>query len=176
MGETMGAMTWRVATAVALATALGVPATARAQNSADITAQANVLTPLTVTGQQDLDFGDVFPGVASTVAVADVSAGRWLTTGSSGAEVQLVFTLPGNLVSGLNALPISFGANSAGYNVANLAGAATTFDPAAGATTNLGVAPAELYVWIGGTVTPLATQPQGLYTGTINLTVNYTGN
>ena len=38
-----------------------------------------VLTPLTVTGQQDLDFGDVFPGVASTVAVSDVSAGRWLT-------------------------------------------------------------------------------------------------
>lgn len=172
----MGAVTWNGATVVALVMALGVPAVARAQNSADITAQANVLTPLTVTGQQDLDFGDVFPGVASTVAVADASAGRWLTTGSSGAEIQLAFTLPANLVSGANTLPIVFGANSAGYNIANIAGAATTFDPASGATSNLGVAPAELYVWIGGTVTPAVTQPQGLYTGTINLTVNYTGN
>lgn len=172
----MRSMTWRVATVVVLVAALGAPVTAQAQNSADITAQANVLTPLTVAGQQDLDFGDVFPGVASTVTVANASAGRWLTTGSSGAEVQLAFTLPANLVSGGNNLPISFGASSAGYNVANNAGAATTFDPAAGATTNLGVAPAELYVWVGGTVTPAVTQPQGLYTGTINLTVNYTGN
>lgn len=172
----MGAMTWRVATVVAILAALGVPGTVRAQNSADITAQANVLTPLTVTGQQDLDFGNVFPGVASTVTVADASAGRWLTTGTSGAEVQLTFTLPAALVSGGNSLPISFGANSGGYNVANDAGAATPFDPAGGVTTNLGVAPAELYVWIGGTVTPVAAQPQGVYTGTINLTVNYTGN
>jgi hypothetical protein len=161
---------------VAVMWLVGGPTVGLAQNSADITAQANVLTPLTVTGQQDLDFGDVFPGLAGTVAVSDVAAGRWLTTGSSGAEVQLSFTLPANLVSGGNNLPISFGANSAGYNTANLASAATTFDPAAGAVADLGVAPAELYVWIGGTVTPAVTQPQGLYTGTINLTVNYTGN
>lgn len=166
-----------VATACAVAV-LGwvLPSPAWAQNSADITAQANVLTPLTVTGQANLDFGNVFPGVNKTVAITDATAGRWLVQGEGGAEVTLAFTLPANLSDGANTLPISFGAGSAGYNTTNNPGAATTFDPAAGATANLGVAPAELYVWIGGTVTPAVSQPAGLYTGTITLTVNYTGN
>lgn len=176
----MGMRTWKAVLGVTAVLVLGLglaaPAVAQTSNSADITAQANVLTPLQVTGEQNLDFGDVFPGVAKTVTVADVSAGRWLTTGESGAEVQLTFNLPANLVSGANTLSITFGAGSAGYNASNDAGSATTFDPAAGATTNLGVAPAQLYVWIGGTVSPTADQPSGLYTETINLTVNYTGN
>lgn len=174
----MGTRTWKVGlgVAVALALWLGAPAEGRAQNSADIAALANVLTPLAVAGQQDLDFGDVFPGVAKTVTVTDVSAGRWLATGQSAAEVQLAFTLPANLVSGANNLPISFGANAAGHSTTNDPALAVTFDPAGGTTANLGVVPAELYVWVGGTVSPAASQPQGLYTGTINLTVNYTGN
>lgn len=163
----MGTRTWKAALVVTAAlVVLVLPGAGWAQSSDDITAQANVLTPLTVTGQQDLDFGDVFPGAAKTVVVADASAGRWLASGQSGAEVTLTFSLPANLLSGGNTLPISFGANSAGHHTSNAPGSALTFDPAAGATANVGVAPAELYVWVGGTVNPAANQPQGLYTGT----------
>jgi hypothetical protein len=146
-------------------------------NAADITASATVLSPLTVVNQNDLDFGDVFPGVDASVAITDATAGRWYITGADNAEVDLTFTLVANLTSGGNNLPIVFAAGDAGYNVANVPGAATTFDPNAGATTNLSnAATGELYVWIGGTVQPATGQPAGVYTETITLTVDYTGN
>lgn len=147
-----------------------------AQNTGNITAQANVVTPITVTPQINLDFGNVFPGVAKTVPRTAATAGRWRASGFGGAQVTLSFTLPTNLTSGANTLPISFGAGTAGRNTVLDAATATAFDPAAGATANLAAAPAsELFVWIGGTVTPTVAQPAGLYTGTITLTVSYTG-
>jgi hypothetical protein len=155
-----------------------VPASvAQAQpNFADITASATVLSPLTVSWASDLDFGNVFPGVAAAVAITDGGAGGWTVAGATGAEVTLTFTLPANLVSGGNNLPIAFAAGDAGHNTANDPTTATTFDPAGVETTNLsGGAPGELWVWIGGTVTPAVNQPAGLYQNTVTLTVDYTG-
>lgn len=168
--------TLRRAGVVVAAALVGTAATGAAQVSENITAQANVLTGLAVTAQSDLDFGDVLPGVAKSIAITDVGAGSWQITGNASAEVTLGFTLPTNLTNGGNTLPISFGASDAGHNVANLAAGATTFDPSAGTTTDIGSLPAELYVWVGGTVSPGASQATGLYTGTVTLTVQYTGN
>lgn len=147
-------------------------------NNADITASAQVLRPLTVQNQVDLDFGNVFPGVDKSVAIADATAGEWYVTGATSAEVDMSFTLPANLSDGGgNNLPIAFGASDGAYDAGNNKGSSTAFDPAAGATANLSGDPTgELWVWIGGTVQPAVNQPQGLYTGTITLTVNYTGN
>jgi hypothetical protein len=116
---------------------------------------------------------DVFPGVAKSVAPADARAGTWSVTGAPAAEVALSFALPGNLVSGGNNLPISFGAGDGGYDTSNAA-PSSTFDPGSGATTNLS-GTGSLWVWIGGTVTPAVNQPAGVYTNTITLTVDYTG-
>ena len=52
----------------------------------------------------------------------------------------------------------------------------TTFDPSGGLTEFLDAASGELFVWIGGTVSPAAAQPAGVYTATIVLDVVYTGN
>lgn len=148
-------------------------------NNASINANANVLQPLTVAAQNDLDFGNVFPGVNKTVAITDAAvSGRWQMTGAGGAEVDLSFTLPANLSDGGgNNLPIVFAAGDAGHNTANDPSTATTFDPGAGATANLTAGPpGQLWVWVGGTVQPAVNQPAGLYTGTVTLTVNYTGN
>lgn len=143
----------------------------------DILATANVLQPLVVSNNlNDLDFGDVFPGVAKSIAYSDATAGQWSVNGYLGAEVQMSFTLPANLVSGGNNLPISFAATDAGYNTANAVGGATTFDPAAGATTNLDAGSGDLFVWLGGTVTPAGAQPAGVYSNTVSLDVVYTGN
>lgn len=161
-----------------LALMLAVAPWAQAQpNNASINATANVLRPVTVAAQNNLDFGNVFPGVNASVALTDATAGRWQVSGETSAEVTLGLTLPANLTSGANTLPISFGATDAGYNVANDASTASTFDPSAGATTNLSGDPTgQLWVWIAGTVSPTASQAAGSYTGTITLTVDYTGN
>jgi len=156
---------------VAVATAVVLPGALSAQVSANIQATANVLAPLTVSGTQALDFGDVIPGVPSTLPPDDASAGSFTVGGYGTLEVTLDFgTLPSNLASGPNNLPISFGAGSAGYGDV---GVSTTFDPSSVETTKL-VAGA-LLVFIGGTVSPTPTQAAGAYSGTISLTVAYTG-
>ena len=161
-----------------LALILAIGGLAQAQpNNATINANATVLQPVTVVAQSDLDFGNVFPGVNKSVTLTDAGAGGWYVTGVTGAEVDLSLTVPLNLDSGGNNLPIVFGAADAGYNTANDPSSATGFDPGVGATTNLsGAALGDLWVWIGGQVQPATNQPAGFYTGTITLTVDYTGN
>ena len=85
---------------------LALTATAGQAQSANINATATVLTAITVTGANPLAFGNVFPGVAKTVAITDAGAGRFDLTGQTSANVNIAFTLPANLTSGGNNLPI----------------------------------------------------------------------
>jgi len=137
---------------------------------------ATVLTPLTVNGVRDLDFQNVFPGVAKAVARTDATSGKWTIAGEAGAEVTLDFTLPANLANGGNNLSISFSSADAGRNVVDNSAGATGFDPVVQETATLEPATGELYVWLGGQVSPAANQPAGVYTGAIIVDVNYTGN
>lgn len=156
----------------------GAPAAlAQGTSSDDVTAQANVLTAVNVTAQQDLDFGNVIPGTNKAIGITSASAGRWLVTGSASAEVALSFpALPATLTDGGNNLAIVYSGTDAGFNTVNDPNTASTFDPSGGTTTNLGVSPAELFVWIGGQVVPGGSQPAGLYTGLITMQATYTGN
>lgn len=166
----------------AAAVALAVPGrglSAQSAPSAEVLASAAVVgAPVVVQEQRDLAFGDVFTGTSVTVAVTSASSGLWLVTGERNAEVRLVFDQPAELVSGPYALPISFGPSAAGHNVRNVPQQATLFDPTAGGFARVRDHPQsqELYVWIGGAVTAALDQPGGLYSGTITLTVSYTGN
>lgn len=168
----------RKLTMTAIAAALlALPGAAAAQSSASVQAFATVLAPISVTSQQNLQFGEVIPGFASTVAPADAGAGRFLLSGGDLLEVTLDFgTLPTALDHTVTAstLPLSFGGGSAG--VGTLATAVdASFDPSSVFTTNLS-GTGGLYVFLGGTVTPDVAQEAGDYTGTVTLTVAYTGN
>lgn len=162
-------MVLAVLTAAALA-----PNVARAQSAA-IGARASVQVALTISAVDSLLLGAVFPNTTRTVLPSDAASGSFTLAGAANAEVTLTFTLPANLTFGVNSLPISFGASSAGHNVANSRAGLTTFNPAAVATTRLDVASGNLYVFIGGSVSPVA-QPAGAYTGAITLATAYTGN
>ena len=145
--------------------------------SGDIQALANVLTPVQVTPQRDLDFGNVIPGTPKAVGITSATSGLWLVQGTAGSEVDIDFTaLPANLTSGVNNMPIVYSATDAGHNPINDATTAITFNPATGTTTDIGTPAGTLFVWIGGTVQPAGAQVSGLYTGTITLTATYTGN
>ena len=137
---------------------------------------ATVLTPLTVNGVRDLDFQNVFPGVAKAVAHTDPTSAKWTVVGQAGAEVTVDFTLPLSLASGGNNLPISFSSSDAGRNTLDNSAGATTFDPTVQETTTLEAATGELFVWLGGQVSPAGTQPAGVYQAAIIADVNYTGN
>jgi hypothetical protein len=169
--STISKATFALALIAGLATA-----TAHAQNSDFITARATVLTPLSVVGDADLDFGNVFPGVPATVAVSDPTAGHFTVNGADNGGVDVTFALPTDLSSGANLLPIASWTGV--HNTTNSAAGGTAFTPSAAVEVSrlsTGATPGELYVFVGATVTPVATQPAGVYTAPVTMTVVYNG-
>jgi len=153
-----------------LAALISLTASAQAQ-SANINATATVYQAMTVTGARTLDFGNVFPGVAKSIGVAAATSGRFDLTGQSSANVDLTFTLPTNLTSGANNLPI--GSWTGCTNATNTTTGCTTFTPSGSASASAFSGAGALFVWVGGTVTPGGAQAAGTYTGTVTLTAAY---
>jgi|SRR5688572_2031445 hypothetical protein len=159
----------KVSTAVVAATL--VAASNASAQSANINVTANVLQAITVSGTAPLDFQNVFPGVNKTIAVGDATSGRFTATGSASQNVNLTFTLPTNLTSGVNNLAIG---SWSGCRDADAAPAGCiAFVPSAVATAAAFSAAGELYVFIGATVSPTPTQAAGSYTAIATLTLAY---
>ncbi len=156
--------------ALAVGLAVAAPALEAQANNASITATATVQAPIVVAAAANLDFQTVLPGVAKSVAVTDPTAGRWDVTGQANAPVTLNFTLPTNLISGANLLPI--GSYTGNHNV-TASPAGTTFTPSGTPTAAALSTGGLLFVYIGGTVTPAANQAAGVYTAAVTLTVLY---
>jgi hypothetical protein len=133
--------------------------------------------PLSVTGQNELVFASVFPGLPEVVSFADaVNAGAFQVRGANRSEVALTFTLPAALVAtGGRSLPLRFGPGDGGWNTQNDVPTARTFDPRVVLTVRLSQQ-GRLFLWLGGTALPTATQAAGTYAGTVTLTAAYTGN
>jgi hypothetical protein len=156
-----------------LALTLAGATVAQAQGvSNTITATALVQTPLTVTGTTTLDFGNVFPGVAKTIAPTDPTAGKFTVGGQAGAEVTVAFTLPASLTGPAS---LGIGTWTGGYDTDNTQASQTVLTPTATTTTNLDAGTGALYVWLGAQVTPTAGQLAGTYTALVTMTVTYTG-
>jgi hypothetical protein len=149
---------------------LAVSAAAQAQNNASINVTAAVQQPITVTAGNALAFGNVFPGVASTVAVSSASAGTFSVAGQASAGVLMTFVLPTNLTSGGNNLPI--GTWTGDWNTTN-APTGTSFTPSASNTAATLSGTGAMYVFLGATVTPAVNQVAGSYAGTVSMTVIY---
>ena len=159
----------KLSTAVLAATV--VAASNASAQSANINVTATVFQAITVTGTADLAFGNVFPGINKTIAVADPTSGRWSATGQASAQVALTFTLPTNLVNGGNNLPIT-GWTGCHYST-NVPAGCTGFTPSGTATNAAFSAGGQLFVFIGGTVQPAANQVAGNYTAVATLTLAY---
>jgi Domain of unknown function (DUF4402) len=148
-----------------------VPLTARAQNNASANVTATVQQPITVTKNNDLSFGNVFPGVTKSIAVTAGGAAKFTVAGQVSTPVNLTFTLPATLASGGNTLPI--GTWTGEYNTSDSPTGGTSFTPSASATTATLHTDGALYVYVGATASPAAAQVAGSYSGTLALTVVY---
>ncbi|HXC25291.1 MAG TPA: DUF4402 domain-containing protein [Gemmatimonadaceae bacterium] len=159
-------------TYIAVLTAMLSPvATASAQNSASATVSANVQQPITVTKTNDLSFGQVFPGLNNSVAVTASGAAAFSIQGQASANVNLTFTLPTNISSSSNTLPIASWVGL--YNTTNSSASGTAFTPSTSATSATLSSGGALYVFIGATAQPSISQVAGTYTGTATMTVVY---
>ena len=163
-----------------LVACFGLPGRLPAQSGATVSADAVVVTTgMTIATLRDLNFGTVIKGVATTVAPAAANAGEWQVSGSGNAFVIISFTLPTALTN-IQALPgstmpIAFSGVSAIWRRAtNNPVGGNVFNPAVGAVGRLGPPPNfNMYVWIGGTVTPAVTAKPGIYRGNVIVSLVY---
>ena len=151
---------------------LALAAPARAQTSSSASVTADVQQPITVTKTSDLAFGTIFPGLAKTVAVTDGGAAAFAIQGQAGGNVNLTFSLPTSITSGGGAsLPITAWTARRATTSAPTAG--TDFVPGASAASAVLGGSGYLYVFLGATAQPSASQPAGSYNGTATMTVVY---
>jgi spore coat protein U-like protein len=163
-----------------------------------IEASATVYNNIVVTPGDNLNFGQLVKGEEKIVditgsllgdndaMISRVVVGTFIVSAGTGSDVQLELTLPDELSSGDNKLPISFvdGENSdtylVGYKIdssSENATGATRFDPASSVqvkVNNVVSFPSTgIKVFVGGKVVPGNDQPAGVYTDTIKLTASY---
>ena len=147
------------------------------------TATGTVVEPLTVATTTNLNFGNsLFRG--SSVTVAPTNGAQFTVSGQGGQEVSATVTVPSGGLTHTDGtitetLPVTFGTGNLVHNTET--GTQATADFTSGSATITRVLEGtqgetglnNLYLWIGGTVTPGASQPAGTYTGTIEATVSY---
>ena len=132
-----------------------------------------------ITINNDLTFGDVFPGIPKTISkYTPGAAAEFLITGTAGAEVSLDFTLPTYMNDGGYNMQLVFRETDCAMDSSASPDQTDpghdNQDPWHTMTYRLGSS--GLTIWLGGMVVPKLKQGQGNYSGTIVLTVMYTGN
>jgi hypothetical protein len=132
--------------------------------------------PLSALSRQTLDFGTLFSGTATKVSRFDaLRAGQFELRGAKGSEVRVDLGLPAALSGPRGAkVPLQFTAGDGGFARDGVIATAAPFDPRAALVTTLS-GNGRLYLFLGGTATPAARQTAGAYTGTVTVTIAYTG-
>ena len=173
--------------AIALLLAFAPDLSAQASPSQTATTQvsARVFTPLAITSNEALRFGNLFsPFTAKTIAWTDNAASggraRFTITGEGGAELALSITVPENISTGGNNIPLSAVELRHGTADADGSGTVTTLNTGTANALNVTMGGAaassqSYFLRIRATATPAANQAAGSYAGTISVAVNYTG-
>lgn len=146
-------------------------ASAGAQNNASATVTATVQQPITVTKNNDLSFGNVFPGLDKSVAVTAAGAAKFTVAGQASTPVNLTFTLPAAIASGGNNLALASWTGH--FATTDVTSGGTTFTPSASATSATLSGSGALFVYVGATAQPTASQAAGSYSGSMTMTVVY---
>lgn len=133
--------------------------------------------PLSVRGTQGLTLGNVIPGVPTTIPYTDgARAAQFEIRGQRGEEVEVFFTLPGALAGPAGAtMPLAFAANAAGLSLTGNPASASPRNPALPFTVRPTANNGRAYVFLGVTALPTGVQRAGAYSGTVSVTVAYTG-
>lgn len=131
-----------------------------------------VAAQISVAPVRDLAFGAVIVGLPTYIEPSHPTrSGQFRVTAPPLSRLQIRLALPNQLDGPAGAaMPINFSNNDALHVDAGANGVPSTFNPKA--TRNIQVTSGTAFVFVGGTVSPAAAQPQGTYTGTITLTIN----
>lgn len=158
-----------------------------AQDIANGVATATILAALSVTATSPLAFGDTYQGVPKEIARTVADAGVFTISGATNAGIDVYLYLPQyiSIAGDSDRMLITFSTSDCTVDTAL---AASPGDPTGGAIDGyIGVNPHNLPsgvnlsdngfcgIYIGGKIFPSVDQMAGNYTGSIVLTVAYTG-
>jgi hypothetical protein len=173
------------ATVLLFASARMLTAQASPSQTATTQVSARVFTPLAITSNEALRFGNLYsPFTAKAIAWTDNAASggraRFTITGEGSAELALSITVPANISAGANNIPLSALELRHGTTDADASGTVVALNTGTANTLNVTMGGAaassqSYFLRIRGTATPAASQAAGSYTGTISVAVNYTG-
>lgn len=133
--------------------------------------------PLQVRAIRNLRFGNVLPGIPTTVSLADFDrVGLFEIRGPSGASVRVDFVLPPALLGDNSGalLPLTFGTADGMASLAPHSATGLFFNPHAPVISSLSPG-GVLYLRMGGTAIPGLPQHGGEYRATISMTVTDLG-
>lgn len=147
---------------------------------------ARIVTVITVTATQNLNFGQVYPGIPKDMGYnQDDSAGIFTITGEAGAGINLDLVLPEYLAlaTGSDRMRVAFDGDCAAIDTTtttpSLVGSSDGWInqnprnlPSAAVIGSGGVT----RIYLGGALAPSPVQTAGSYSGDIILNVSYTGN
>ena len=140
-----------------------------------IQATATVLSPLNVTSS-NLVFGDVLRSVNKSILPGDASSGKWVISGVANKQVQFTIATPSTLeTTTSNYLVYSYSGSDCKWSTDPSGTPGTTFSPSTSITASLSSS-GTIYIFVGGTLKPTASQAAGSYTSDVVLTLQYTGN
>ncbi len=163
---------------------LVIPSTSMSQGFDDRAATARVMTVLSVTATQDLNFGQVYAGVPKTTGNdVDDSSAVFTITGEAGAGISVQLILPEylSLADGSDRMTVVFENNVCSIDTLGTASPSTVAGdfqnvnprsvPAGVIVGNSGASK----VFLGGKIIPSVNQKVGNYSGDIVLSVSYDG-
>ena len=132
----------------------------------------------TITINNNLLFGNVFPGIPKTVTKYTAgAAAEFLVTGTAGSEISMDFTLPTYMNQGGFNMQMIFSETDCSFDAratpSQSAPEHDNQDPWSTLYDQLGSS--GLTIWLGGTIVPKLYQKSGAYSASIVLTVAYTG-
>ena len=131
--------------------------------------------PIQVEGIKNLAFGLLLAGTpVSVVRTAPVRAGQVNITAQPKSPIIIQISLPASMSGPAGAtLPLSFGANDAGYSALGSISSQVAFDPRNSTVVLTNTSNGRGTLFLGGTASPAFNQQPGTYTGTITITVAY---
>lgn len=139
---------------------------------------AGVPSAQTITINNDLVIGNIYPGIPKTITKYTAgAAAEFHVAGPGGSEVSIDFTLPTYMnQSGWN-MQMIFTKTDCSLDTRPFPNQSSPLrddlNPWQTIIQRLGAQ--GLTIWLGGTVVPKIAQPAGAYTASIVLTVAYTG-
>lgn len=166
----------RLATLAAVASFVATPAFAvPVAASPKAKATAKIVKPLTLTAQQNLDFGTIIVGSLASPQTVSLSGANALSGCTGALTCQGSTSAAVYKVTGTNNITVNVSATASNLTNTTSGGSQLlAFTPSAPATVALGNSGAAGVLFnVGGSISITPTTVDGLYVGDIDVTVDY---